>query len=113
MAASTPENKVKAAVRRVLDHYKSEIDTYWPVPAGYGPSHLDCIVCAWGWFVSIETKAPGKKPTPRQKHRIEAVKRSGGIALVIDGTDNTTTTAELKELLKELRNAPRPHLTSP
>jgi hypothetical protein len=103
----TPEGKVKAAVRKVLDLYKSELDTFWPVPAGYGPSHLDCIICAWGKFVSIETKAPGKKPTPRQKERIASVKRAGGIAVVIDGTHNTTTVTELQKLLEDLRNAAR------
>lgn len=106
----TPEGKVKAAVRKVLDNFKSELDTFWPVPSGYGPSHLDCIICAWGRFVSIETKAPGKKPTPRQKERIASVHRAGGIAVVIDGTHNTTTVTELQQLLEELRHAASPDL---
>jgi len=99
---ATPENKVKAAVKRVIEKYGSKIDSYWPVPSGYGESHLDCILCVGGHYVSIETKAPGKKATARQKFRIGSVQRAGGIALVIDGTDATTTVEMLDELLAEL-----------
>jgi hypothetical protein len=95
----TPEGKIKGYVRKILDKYKGELDQYWPVPAGFGPSHLDCIVCFRGYFISIETKAPGKKPTPRQKQRIDSVKRAGGYALVVDGDSSLK---ELEELLYSL-----------
>lgn len=99
---ATPESKVKNAVKKVIGKYGGRIDSYWPVPAGYGESHLDCILCANGFFVAIETKAPGKKPTPRQKYRIEKTIAARGIALVIDGTDATTTYVELDEILAGL-----------
>jgi hypothetical protein len=99
---ATPENKVKAAVKRVIEKYGSKIDSYWPVPSGYGESHLDCIMCVNGFYVSVETKAPGKKPTTRQKYRIGTVQRAGGYALVIDGTDATFTVDELDALLANL-----------
>ena len=75
----TPEGRIKAQVKRVLDRYKP-MDTYWPVPGGLGASHLDFIGCYYGRYISIETKAPGKKPTPRQNARIESVQRAGALS---------------------------------
>jgi len=98
---ATPEGKVKAAIKKVIAEFGDSIDPFWPVPGGYGESHLDCILCAGAFFVSIEVKAPGKKPTPRQNYRIDMVKRAGGYALVIDGTENTTTCDQLRVILKE------------
>lgn len=99
---ATPEGKVKAQVNKLLDKYGSKVDRFWPVPNGMGPSHLDCIVCAGGHFLSIETKAPGKKPTARQNKRIGDVQRAGGMAFVVDGTNRTTTIDELAIILDEL-----------
>lgn len=92
----TPENIVKLKVKKVLDKFKSSIDGFWPVPAGYGESHLDYVGCIEGFFFCIETKAPGKKPTPRQLERIRRVELAGGKCFVVDGTDNTTTYQELE-----------------
>lgn len=101
---ATPEKKVKDEVKKVLNKFGSDIDGFWPVPYGYGESHLDWVGCVCGIFVSIETKAPGKRPTPRQVKRIRDVKEAGGIAVVIDGTEDTTTYAELEELLSGIVN---------
>lgn len=94
----TPEGKVKAEVKKVIEEFGQHIDGFWPVPYGYGESHLDWVGCVNGLFVAVETKKPGEHPTPRQLERIRRVKASGGIALVIDGTDNTTTYAELRNV---------------
>lgn len=89
----TPEGKVKERVKRMLAKFRYNadgvevMDTFWPVPNGMGSSHLDCIVCFYGWYIAIETKAPGKKPTPRQEQRIASVTRAQGIVLVIDGDE--------------------------
>lgn len=99
---ATPESKVKNEVKKVLDKFKSHIDGFWPVPSGYGESHLDYVGCANGYFISIETKAPGKKPTPRQKERIRRVALAGGFAWVIDGTEATTTYQQLEKALRGL-----------
>ena len=89
----TPEGKVKERVKRMLAKFtfdsdgKKVMDTFWPVPNGMGASHLDCIICFYGRYIAIETKAPGKKPTPRQENRITSVADAGGAALVIDGDE--------------------------
>lgn len=93
---TTPEGKVKTAVKNVLAEFGEQIDGFWPVPSGYGESHLDYVGCCCGTFFCIETKAPGKKPTPRQIERKRRVERAGGICFVIDGTPNTTTYDELR-----------------
>lgn len=80
----TPEGRVKARVKRVLDKFKP-IYTFWPVPYGYGASTLDCLVCYRGAFIAIETKAPGGKPTDRQKMILAKMKASGAETFLIDG----------------------------
>lgn len=93
--ASTPEGKVKKMVGRVLEEFSERVWVgdfhvvtlyqFWPVPSGFGASSLDCIVCYYGRAIYIETKAPGKKPTPRQQLTIAEVRGAGGSVLVIDG----------------------------
>ena len=82
----TPEGKVKFAVNRVIDKYRS-VYKFMPVPSGYGPSSLDYILCVNGQFCAIETKARGKKPTDRQKRIIGQIERAGGVVFVIDSVE--------------------------
>lgn len=88
---STPEGKVKAQVKRILA--KFPIYGWWPVPSGYGESSLDFVGCVAGLFFAIETKAPGKKPTPRQQKVIHDMEAAGATVFVIDGKPE-----QLKEL---------------
>jgi hypothetical protein len=99
---ATPEGKVKKIVKEILLEFGSHVDGFWPVPYGYGESHLDWVGCVNGHFVCIETKRPDKDPTPRQLGRIRSVRAAGGIAIVIDGTSRTTTYEELRSLLTRL-----------
>lgn len=80
---ATPEGKVKALVNRVLSRYK--LYRFMPVPGGYGVSTLDYLVCYRGHFIAIETKAPGKKPTDRQRQIQAQIQSAGGAVFVIDG----------------------------
>jgi len=85
--AVTPEGKVKAKVRRILSEFPG-LYSYWPVPGGYGKTTLDCLGCYRGRFFSIETKAPGKKPTLRQMQEINGIERAMGKTFVITGEDD-------------------------
>lgn len=80
----TPEGKVKAKVSAVL---KAADRMYYnmPVPGGYGESTLDYVGCYCGRFFAIETKAPGQKPTDRQRMIIAMMERAGAKVFVIDG----------------------------
>lgn len=66
-----------------------------PVPSGFGESTLDYLGCYRGRFFAVETKALGKKPTPRQQLIIESMKRAGAAVFVIDGD-----TTELEQWIK-------------
>ena len=81
---STPEGKVKGKVTELLKKYPG-LYYEMPVPGGYGKSGLDYFGCYKGKFFSVETKAPGKKPTDRQQLTIAAITRAGGAVFVIDG----------------------------
>jgi hypothetical protein len=100
----TPEGKVKASVNRLLSRYKS-LYRFMPVPGGFGASSLDYLICAKGQFVAIETKAPGKKPTDRQKLVIGQIRRAGGTVFVIDGENGELE--QLEEFLERTTHAPR------
>jgi hypothetical protein len=95
----TPEGRVKAAIKRVLDKHKG-LYVFMPVPSGFGKSSLDYVICCHGRFLAIEAKAPGKKPTPRQKMIIGQIERADGKVLVIDGKQGLE---ELDLLLSEVR----------
>jgi hypothetical protein len=110
--AVTPEGKIKKLVKVVLNEFGivveqdgyvcHEIKTFWPVPGGMGESDLDCIVCYRGRYIAIETKAPGKKPTPRQEYCIARTKAAGGMVFVID---DEIGVHELRVALQVLKDA--------
>lgn len=80
---ATPEGKVKAAVKEVIKKHRA----YWHcvVQNGMGAPSLDFICCFKGRYFAVETKAPGKKPTPRQEITISQIEDAGGKVFVIDG----------------------------
>lgn len=94
----TPEGRVKAKLNRLLAKYET-IYKFMPVPGGYGSSSLDYVLCVGGRFLAIETKAPGKQPTPRQHKIIEQIEAAGGLVFVFDGDEKC-----LREIKKVLDN---------
>ncbi len=61
---------------------------YMAVPHGYGRQTIDFLCCWEGRFLGIETKAPGKKPTPRQMVCLNEIKAAGGIAIWCDSFED-------------------------
>jgi len=100
---STPEAKVKAAVKRELDVYPDHYREM-PVPGGFGKSGLDFTVCFYGWFLAVETKRPKKEPTARQHERMKDIRRAGGVAVAVIGAEEAITV--LRPLLQHLANHP-------
>lgn len=80
-ASEIKESYVK---ERVKKHLK-EFGAYWhmPVQRGHGAPALDFHVCHKGFYLGIETKRPGKHPTPRQELTIQNIRDAGGSTLVI------------------------------
>lgn len=96
-----PEAHLKDEVKAWLDSLGAY--RYMVVPGGYGAQTLDFLVCLRGFFIGVETKAKGKKPTPRQESCIRAIRASGGIAVwgdnLIDIKTNVLTAISEKEKL--------------
>jgi phospholipase/lecithinase/hemolysin len=82
--ALTPEGKVKRQVTKLL---KAATGVYYfmPVQTGYGSPTLDYLGSSRGRAFAIETKAPGKEPTMRQKAIINEMKAAGMKVFVIAG----------------------------
>lgn len=83
MARATPEGKVKNEVKKILQEYMAYY--FMPVQAGFGMPALDFHCICRGVGFCIETKAPGKKATPRQEVTIIGIEAAGGKCFVIDG----------------------------
>lgn len=83
----TPEGKVKAAVDLLLKRH----GVYYlkPVQNGMGAPGLDYHGVHRGLGFAIETKAPGKHPTPRQINTAKAIHAAGGTVFLIDSVDLT------------------------
>lgn len=81
----TPEGAVKDDVKKWFKN--RNIWYYMPVQNGMGVTGIPDFICCWnGKFVGVECKAPGKidNLSENQKHQIEAIRRAGGKAIVID-----------------------------
>lgn len=78
---ATPESKVKEKVKKLLK--RLNIYYHMPVMNGMGSPTLDFICCGAGYYIAIETKAPGQKPTPRQLQTMEQITKSGGFVFVV------------------------------
>jgi Holliday junction resolvase len=82
----TPEGKVKAKVKKILN----EVGAYYamPIGTGIGSSGVpDFLVCKGGLFYAIECKANGNKPTALQESNMKRIREAGGVTLVIDETN--------------------------
>ena len=94
--AATPEAKVKAAIRKILDTTRAYY--VMPMGSGYGNSGVpDFLVCHKGRFIGIEAKAGKGKTTALQDAHIAKIRTAGGVAMVV----NENNLEELKEFLNE------------
>jgi len=83
--ARTPEGKVKDAVKKFLKERGAWY--FMPVSNGMGQVGIPDIICCYkGFFIAIETKAPGKKSqvTDNQKRVMDAIRDATGLAWVVD-----------------------------
>ena len=99
---STPEHKIKAKVNRALDKLPG-VYRFMPVQNGLGAPALDYYLCAYGKFIAVETKAPGKKPTARQYLTIEKIRNAAGLVFVVDDDLSLGHLLNALKLLKRLQ----------
>jgi hypothetical protein len=89
----TPEGRIKAKLKKELDKLPC-LYQFRPVQNGMGAPSLDVLVCAGGWFIAIETKAPGKWYTPRQEETKKAIEKAHGLVYLVD--DDVSLAAAIK-----------------
>lgn len=96
--AATPEKKVKDKVVKILK--EEEVYYFFPATHGFGRSGVpDIVCCVDGHFLAIECKAGTNKPTALQVREIEAIRRSNGVALVVN-EENWDMVRGLMRMLK-------------
>jgi Holliday junction resolvase len=90
----TPEGRVKAAVKKILE--TSNVYFFMPVSNGMGRHGIpDVVACYKGHLLGIECKAKGGKTTALQERELQRIRDAGGTALVI----NEHNLHELQEAL--------------
>jgi hypothetical protein len=95
--AQTPEVKVKAKVKKVLDSYGAYY--FMPIGGPYTRAGVPDIVGSYrGKFFAIECKAGKGKPTALQFKEMIAINDSGARAIVVN-EENMDDVAKLLESL--------------
>lgn len=99
--AMTPEARVKAKVRDMLDELG--IYHFMPPANGYGRQGIpDIIGCMDGRFIAIECKAGAGKTTVLQDRELNKIMNADGLTFIARGEN----LAELQELLINNRKEP-------
>ena len=94
----TPEGKVKAEIKKVLD--KAGAWYFMPSMNGYGRKGIPDFVGHYkGRFFAIEAKAPGGKATPWQERELADIREKGGVVVIAMSAE----TVEM--MLEDLNNA--------
>lgn len=88
------KDKVKALCKNMGVYY------HMPVQAGMGKPTLDFIICAYGFFIGVETKALGKKATRRQEITMAEMQAANGYTLVVDGDETLNKLRDLVIICK-------------
>lgn len=79
--------KSERDVKRKLTTALKSIGAWYCMPhgAGYGRAGIpDVIACVNGKLGAFECKFGGNKPTPHQVIELEAIRRAGGQAMIVD-----------------------------
>lgn len=90
--ATTPEGKVKLALKKMLKEEFPQVWTYWPVSNGMGVHGIpDLIMCAGGLFIGAEVKATGKKVTLLQANQLQMIESAQGTPMILVGDEAVAT----------------------
>ena len=101
---STPEAKVKAQVKKLLEAEK--IWHFFPAANGYGRAGIpDIIACVNGILLAIECKAGKGTTTALQDRELQRIRDAGGSALTVNDTPETFRTLGTTIRALQLRTA--------
>ena len=82
---STPEGKVKLAIKEYLNGLQPKLWYWMPVNSGFGIKGIpDFVGCYQGRFFAIEAKRGGGKPRSRQDLVMNLIRAAGGIVVVAE-----------------------------
>ena len=84
--ARTPEAKVKANIKKILQLH----GVYYAMPmgTGYGNSGVpDFLCCLNGKFLAVEAKANGGIPTALQQKHLDSIQNADGLCWVVNETN--------------------------
>ena len=95
------EREVKKFIKEIVLELDPDADIFMPVQTGYGAVDLDFIIGIKGYYLSIEAKANGKKPTHRQLQTIEKKVKAGCVALIIDESNLEDLVATVDLVLRD------------
>jgi hypothetical protein len=101
----TPEGRVKDKIKQVLKKFYPHVYFHMPVQNGLGSPCLDFNGVAASIRFDIEAKAPGEKPTARQKLTIGELEAAGSKVFVIDGDTTELQKWLATTLLVRITNA--------
>lgn len=79
----TPEAKIKEKIKKILKSH----GVWYAMPhgAGYGNAGVPDFLCCYNsQFIAIEAKAGKGKATALQLKELEAIKRTGGLAWLVN-----------------------------
>ena len=94
----TPEGKVKAKVKKVLDSLGCY--HFSPQTGGYGRSGVpDIIACINGRFVGIECKSGTNQPTALQKNNIDRINACKGLGIIVNESNIEVFITRVKGLI--------------
>ena len=103
--ASTPEGRVKDAIKKFLRQRGAWF--FMPVSNGMGQVGIPDIICCYkGIFVAIEAKAPGKRGnvTENQKRVLLEILNAQGYAWVIDDINDLPMLFNALDVTLKLEN---------
>lgn len=86
----TPEGRIKEKVKQLVAQFRPALYIHWPVQNGMGKPTLDANGAIHGRAFAIETKAPGKKLTPRQEATAAEMRLAGIKVFEIDSDEGIT-----------------------
>ena len=93
---ATPEGKVKARVKAMLDAFAPDVWYTFPLTGGFGNSGTpDILACCWGHFLAVECKAGDNTVTALQQREIDSINAAGGAAIVINERNLETLALQL------------------
>jgi len=87
-----PEGKLVAKIKEVMRAANARPFKIHGSDEGFQEIGIpDLLVCFRGWFIGAEVKLPGEKLRPAQRAVLSEIHRAGGIAAVLETTEQAAS----------------------